>query len=116
MSFDLRELYQDLIIDHNNNPRNHYEMPDATSVAKGVNPICGDRITVYLKMNGNIVQSLSFLGCGCAISQASASLMTEAIIGKNKAEAEELFQQFHNLLTKNGPVDEHNLNKLIALA
>lgn len=112
MTYDLRELYQEVIIDHNNNPRNQYEMPNATSVARGVNPLCGDKVTVYLNLKDNHVETVSFIGSGCAISQASSSLMTEAVLGKSIEEAEALFENFHALLTQdNHPIDQ-NLKKL----
>lgn len=96
---DLRELYQEVILDHNRNPRNHHEMADATTEAKGYNPLCGDKLRVYLKLEGSKISDASFLGVGCAISQASASLMTEALLGKTVEEARELFLRFHRMLT-----------------
>ena len=96
---DLRELYQEVIIDHNNHPRNHHEMSHPTHQARGYNPLCGDKLTVYLRVGNDTIQELSFVGCGCAISQASASLMTEAIQGKTLAAAHALFAQFHQMLT-----------------
>src|ERR1700744_1718452 len=99
MSSDLRELYQEVIIDHNRNPRNHHDMSDATGSAKGFNPLCGDKLTVYLKLEDDKICDLSFLGQGCAISQASASLMTEALRGKTVQEAHEIFNHFHKMLT-----------------
>ncbi len=115
MNFDLRELYQEIIIDHNRNPRNHHPMTDPSSQAIGYNPMCGDKLTVYLKLEQDRVQDLSFVGCGCAISQASASLMTEALKGKTVKEAHELFHRFHQLVT----TDEEqtvSLDKLAVLA
>lgn len=100
MSMDLRELYQEIIIDHNRNPRNHHDMSDASTQANGFNPLCGDKLTVYAKINNGIVESISFVGNGCAISQASASLMTEAIQGKTLEEAHALFHQMHDMLTQ----------------
>ena len=100
MTMDLRELYQEIIIDHNRNPRNHHEMADAHLTAHGFNPLCGDKLTVYLKLKEGRIVDLSFLGKGCAISQASASLMTEAVFGKTIAEAHEIFLNFHTLLTQ----------------
>jgi nitrogen fixation protein NifU and related proteins len=102
---DLRELYQDLIIDHQKNPRNHRVIENATSQARGFNPLCGDKLTVYCNIENDSIQDLSFIGCGCAISQASASLMTEALCGKNIAEARLVFQQFHNMLTQDSSYD-----------
>lgn len=116
MSMDLRELYQEIIIDHNRNPRNHHEMNDANAQANGFNPLCGDKLTVYAKLDRQQIVDLSFIGCGCAISQASASLMTEAIKGKTIDEAHELFHRFHHMLT----VDEEGhpafMDKLNVLA
>src|SRR5437879_5287404 len=100
MNMDLRELYQEIIIDHNRNPRNYHAMDDATSQANGYNPLCGDKITVYAKLQNGLVTDLSFVGCGCAIAQASASLMTEAIKGKTIEEAHHIFHQFHTMLTQ----------------
>ena len=97
---DLRELYQEVIIDHNKNPRNHYPMAHATHQANGYNPLCGDKVTVYVHIENDQVQDLSFVGCGCAISQASASLMTEAVRGKTIPAAHALFAQFHQMLTQ----------------
>lgn len=99
MSTDLRELYQEIIIDHNRNPRNHHAMEDASAQANGFNPLCGDKLTVYLKIENGTLVDVSFVGCGCAISQASASLMTEALQGKSKEEAEDIYHRFHKMLT-----------------
>ena len=110
MNMELRELYQEVIIDHNRNPRNHHVMDDVTSQANGFNPLCGDKLTVYLKVTDHLISAVSFLGCGCAISQASASLMTEAVQGKTVSEAHELFQRVHHMLTQEvesvGPIDK----------
>ncbi|OGV51421.1 MAG: SUF system NifU family Fe-S cluster assembly protein [Legionellales bacterium RIFCSPHIGHO2_12_FULL_42_9] len=121
MSFDLRELYQEMIIDHNRSPRNFYTMVDATAAANGFNQLCGDKLTVYVKIDLGIVQEVSFVGSGCAISKASASLMTEALQGKTIEEAHNLFKQFHTMLTgSDEKSDEHetaiSLDKLTALA
>lgn len=113
---DLRELYQEVIIDHNRHPRNHYAMVDATHQAKGYNPLCGDKVTVYARIQHNKVAAVSFEGCGCAISQASASLMTDAIEGKTLQEAHALFHTFHHLLTSDVDVDQPGLDKLVVLA
>ncbi|HYM40143.1 MAG TPA: SUF system NifU family Fe-S cluster assembly protein [Thermoplasmata archaeon] len=96
---DLRELYQEVILDHTKNPRNFHALADATAKATGNNPLCGDRVTVYLKMDGNRIVDAAFQGQGCAISKSSASLMTEAIRGRTKAEAEALFDRFHEMIT-----------------
>lgn len=96
---NLRELYQEVIFDHNRKPRNFHPMPEADHHADGHNPLCGDQLTVFLRIDKDVVADASFVGHGCAISTASASLMTEAIKGKPVAEVEALFQQFHAMLT-----------------
>lgn len=106
----LRELYQEMIIDHGKQPRNFGVLPDASHSKNGHNPLCGDRLTIYLLERDGIVEDVKFEGVGCAISVASASLMTEAIKGKSVAAAESLFQQFHQLLTE-GKEDD-SLGKL----
>ncbi|WP_197745324.1 Fe-S cluster assembly sulfur transfer protein SufU [Candidatus Nitrosacidococcus tergens] len=95
----LESLYQEIILDHRKNPRNFHPMENADFYADGHNPLCGDRITVFLKMDGNTIEDISFQGDGCAISMSSASLMTEALKGKDEKEAKELFKQFHHLMT-----------------
>ncbi|MDZ4675117.1 MAG: SUF system NifU family Fe-S cluster assembly protein [Gemmatimonadota bacterium] len=99
MNSDLSELYQSVILDHNKSPRNFKELPDATAHAEGRNPLCGDAYTVWLRMEGDHIAEASFQGNGCAISKASASLMTTAVKGRTMAEAEALFDQFHEMLT-----------------
>ncbi len=96
---DLRELYQDLIVDHSKRPRNFGKLEGANRQATGYNPLCGDKVTVYLKMKDEVVEDVRFEGSGCAISTASASLMTEKSKGKTREEAETLFRLFHNLVT-----------------
>lgn len=96
---DLRELYQEVIIDHSRSPRNFHDMPTADRHAEGFNRLCGDRLTLYLKLDNNIITDISFSGSGCAISTASASLMTEQLKGKTQQQAKEFFQAFHQLLT-----------------
>ncbi len=96
---DLRELYQEVILDHNKKPRNFGVLEGATQVAQGHNPLCGDNVTVYLHVEGDTIQDISFNGSGCAISKASASLMTSALKGKTVAEAETIFQSFRELVT-----------------
>lgn len=96
---DLRELYQQVILDHNKNPRNFHEMADATSRVDGYNPLCGDHYTVFLKTDGDTIRDISFTGNGCAISKASASVMSSTVKGKSKEEAEQLFDTFHKLVT-----------------
>ncbi len=113
---DLRELYQEIIIDHNRHPRNHRTMENATSQAQGFNPLCGDKLTVYLQIANGVIVDISFLGCGCAISQASASLMTDALMGKTVAEAHDLFTRFHHMATCDDEAPPVSLDKLVVLA
>jgi nitrogen fixation NifU-like protein len=96
---DLRELYQQVILDHYKKPRNFQKLEGANRHAEGHNPLCGDQITVYLHMDGDVIREISFQGAGCAISQSAASLMTTTLKGKTKAEAEELFRKFHDMVT-----------------
>lgn len=100
---DLRELYQELIFDHNRNPRNFHELADANRRAEGYNPLCGDQLTVYLKVEDGVVADASFVGHGCAISTASASLMTEAVKGRPVGDVEALFRDIHAMLTEAHP-------------
>jgi nitrogen fixation protein NifU and related proteins len=104
MSEDLRELYQDIILDHGRHPRNFHALPHPTHLARGHNPLCGDRVTVYLAVEGDKIADVSFEGRGCAISTAAASLMTEVLKGKTLAEARRLFAQFHAKVTGGAPV------------
>jgi nitrogen fixation NifU-like protein len=99
MSAELDELYQSIILDHNRRPKNFREMTDATGSAPGVNPLCGDQVTVWVRLEGDTVTDVSFKGQGCAISKASASMMTQAVKGKTRAEAERLFEDVHALVT-----------------
>ena len=106
MSTDLRDLYQEVILDHGRRPRNFRPLPDANRRAEGYNPLCGDRETISLKLVGDVVADIAFEGAGCAISTASASMMTESLKGKTRPEAEALFARFHDLITgesKAGP-------------
>jgi nitrogen fixation protein NifU and related proteins len=96
---DLDELYQEVILDHNKSPRNYRIMSDANRKADGYNPLCGDHVTVYLQLENGIIQDVSFQGSGCAISKASASLMTAELKGKTEAAATELFESVHKMLT-----------------
>ena len=96
---DLRELYQEVILDHNKHPRNFGEIEGAARHADGFNPLCGDRLAVYLNLDGDVLTDVNFLGSGCAISKASASLMTDAVKGKTVAEALQLQQHFHGMIT-----------------
>lgn len=115
---DLRELYQEVILDHNKRPRNFRAIEDANRTAEGYNPLCGDRLTVYLKIEGDVIQDVSFKGSGCAISKASASLMTDALKGKTVGEADALFERFHHLVTAPPDVatDTDRLGKLAVFA
>ncbi|MDA1080073.1 MAG: SUF system NifU family Fe-S cluster assembly protein [Gemmatimonadetes bacterium] len=99
MSAELDELYQSIILDHNRRPKNFREMEDATAKADGVNPLCGDQLTVWLKMDGDQIADVSFRGQGCAISKASASMMTQVVKGKSRTDAEQLFTDVHALVT-----------------
>ena len=116
--FDLKDLYQEVIVDHNRDPRNFGRMDNADRIAEGFNPLCGDRLNLYLKLDDNRIADVRFDGNGCAISVASASLMTDALKGKTISEAETMFNDFHQLLTDDKPHDiqraEH-LGKLAAL-
>ncbi len=114
---DLRDLYQEVIFDHNRNPRNFRVMEDADRKVEGFNPLCGDRLTLYLKMNGDKITDASFQGSGCAISTASVSLMTEIIKEKTEAEAEALFKTFHEMTTgKDEDIQLEAVGKLAVLA
>src|ERR671933_2016267 len=101
---ELSELYQQVILDHNKKPRNFRRMEDATQRAEGFNPLCGDQLTVYLRLAGDVVDEVSFEGSGCAISKAAASMMTQAVKGKTRDEARALFYEFHRMVT--GELDE----------
>jgi|SRR4051812_6834950 nitrogen fixation NifU-like protein len=107
---DLRDLYQEVILDHTRHPRNFGTLANANREAKGHNPLCGDQVSVYLQMEGDRIRDIAFQGSGCAISTASASLMTEALKGLTVGEARELFHGFHELVTKGG--DPEALGKL----
>ena len=111
---DLADLYQQLILDHNQRPRNFGVLPNANHSAQGFNPVCGDNYTIYAKMDGEVIQEISFQGSGCAISKASASILTESLKGKTRAEVKSLFDQVHDMLTT-GNVDG-DVGKLAALA
>jgi nitrogen fixation NifU-like protein len=113
---DLNDLYREVIVDHNRSPRNFRAMDNANRTANGHNPLCGDRLTLYMNVHDGVIEDMSFQGSGCAISTASASLMTEALRGKTEAEAEQLFRKFHALITDNGDADDAALGKLTVLA
>ena len=109
-----RALYEQVILDHNKNPRNFKKLPDASKSVEGFNPLCGDHFTVNVKLDGDIISEIAFEGSGCAISKSSASVMTTVLKGKTRAEAEELFQRFHAMVTgrPDAPIDETVLGKL----
>ena len=121
---DLRELYQEIILDHGKNPRNYRHPDDANRHAAGDNPLCGDKIQVFLKIDDDgVIQDCAFDGRGCAISQASASMMTEILVGKKQDEAEALFSNFHEMCTNDdyagaepGSVDQDALDRLQVLS
>ena len=113
---ELKDLYRDVILDHNRKPRNFGQIEHPDARADGHNPLCGDRLTVWLKMNGDRVEDVRFEGKGCAISTASASLMTEAIKGKDRASIDQLFTKVHTLLTDQAAVPSPDLGKLAALS
>ena len=116
MNDELRELYQDVIIEHSKRPRNFHAL-EAAHKADGYNPLCGDVVSVYVALEGDRVKDVAFQGHGCAISTASASVMTEALKGKTRAEAEQLFHTFHDLVTgKSGDSDPTRLGKLAVFA
>lgn len=96
---DLRELYQEVILDHNKRPRNFQKLEGANRTAEGFNPLCGDQITVYLLVEDDVIREIAFQGSGCAISKASASMMTATVKGRTTAEAESLFETFHRMVT-----------------
>lgn len=114
MSDSLRELYQEMILDHGRHPRNFGPMPTATHQQEGYNPLCGDQVKIYIHENEGVLDSLSFEGKGCAISMASASLLTECLKGKTRAELQVIFSKFLNLVTQGTACD--SLGKLSVLA
>jgi nitrogen fixation protein NifU and related proteins len=109
---ELGDLYQQIILDHNKKPRNFQKLADANRTAEGFNPLCGDQIQLYVKLEDGCIRDIGFQGSGCAISRASASLMTSALKGKSAAEAEELFRRFHRLVTTEEETDPAALGKL----
>src|SRR3990167_3873357 len=100
MNDNLKDLYQQMIMDHNRNPRNFRAMTDADRTVEGYNPLCGDHFKVYLKLKGDVIQDISFDGSGCAISKSSASMMTAALQGKTRQEARALFEEIHKMLSR----------------
>jgi nitrogen fixation NifU-like protein len=114
---DLRELYQEILLEHNSKPRNFRKLPGANCTAEGYNPLCGDQITLYLNVEDDVIADVGFQGSGCAISRASASLMTQSIKGQSVAKVEEIFDAFHRMLTKPGePLDDNLLGDLEMLS
>ena len=113
-----RPLYEQVILEHNKSPRNFRTMADATQKLDGYNPLCGDQLTIYAKMDGDRIEDISFQGCGCAISKSSASLMTTLLKGKTREEAEGLFVKFHAMVTAapDAPVDKADLGKLMVFS
>ena len=111
---ELSELYQQVILDHNKKPRNFRKLETANYSAEGYNPLCGDQLTVYLNLEADTVKEVGFEGSGCAISKAAASMMTQAVKGKSKQQAENLFQEFHSMVTGelNEETEENNLGNL----
>jgi len=115
---ELLELYQEMVLDHNSKPRNFKEIKDATHTIEGYNPLCGDHITLYIKVRDGTIEDIGFQGSGCAISRASASMMTEQMEGMTEEEALELFNSFHGMVTgrSNGHMEEGDLGDLEVLA
>jgi nitrogen fixation NifU-like protein len=117
VSSDLDDLYQEVILDHGRKPRNFHKLADANHEAEGLNPLCGDHFKLYVKVDGDKIADIGFEGSGCAISKASASLMTLSVKGKSVREAEDLFERFHRLVTEGpGSVAATELGKLAALS
>lgn len=114
MSSELRELYQEMILDHNKNPRNFRKIENPTRAAEGYNPLCGDRYTIFLNLDGDLIKDVGFHGAGCAISKASASVMTSMVKGKTAEEAESLFHSFRDMVT--GKTNPAQMGKLAAFA
>ena len=109
--YDLDELYQEVVMDHNRRPRNFRTLEEANRRAEGFNPLCGDEFTLYLKLQDDVIVEVGFQGRGCAISKASASMMTESIKGKSKAEAEKIFEAFRHMVTRE-PGEEYDADSL----
>jgi nitrogen fixation protein NifU and related proteins len=113
---ELSDLYQEVILDHNRRPRNYGPLPGASRTAQGHNPLCGDRLTLYVKLDADRIVDVAFQGSGCAISKASASLMTEALKGKTVDQARELFDRFHQMVTSAPETAAADLGKLSVLS
>lgn len=112
---ELRELYQEMLLDHHKHPRNYGKLEEANRKAEGYNPLCGDRVTVYLFLKDDVIHNIAFEGVGCAICKASCSVMTEVVKGKSQAEVEKLFGEFHDLVTSDTEA-EYDADKLGKLA
>jgi nitrogen fixation protein NifU and related proteins len=113
---ELSDLYQEVILDHNRRPRNFRVIDQASRQQEGYNPLCGDRLTLYVTLDGDRISDLAFQGSGCAISKASASLMTETLKGKTVDEARELFEKFHDMVTSSPDTEAEDLGKLSVLS
>ena len=113
---ELRELYQEVILEHSRKPRNFRTLENANHKAEGFNPLCGDHFTIYVQLEDGAIKDIGFQGSGCAISKASASMMTQSLKGKSAAEAEELFSKFHDVVTGHAEGNEENLGKLAVFA
>ncbi len=114
---DLNELYQEILLEHNNKPRNFRKLEDANHQADGYNPLCGDRITLYLKVEGDVITDVAFQGVGCAISRASASMLTQSVKGQTIGKVEEIFDGFHAMITEpDGDIDYEALGDLEVLS
>ena len=109
---DLRELYQEVILEHSKSPRNYRELPSANRNAEGYNPLCGDHFTLYVDLEGDSIREITFQGSGCAISKASASMMTQSVKGKSREDARKLFEHFHSLVTGQMNGNRAELGKL----
>ena len=113
---ELTDLYQEVILDHNRRPRNFRALDEPSRTQEGYNPLCGDRLTVYVKLAGDVIEEVTFQGTGCAISKASASLMTDALKGRTVVEAREIFERFHDMVTSSSDIPAADLGKLSVLA
>jgi nitrogen fixation NifU-like protein len=115
---ELTDLYQQVILDHNRKPRNFRKLESANRTAEGLNPLCGDQLTLYVELDGDVIKDISFQGSGCAISKASASMMTDSLKGKTVGDAQALFESVHHMLTANGSGEARteNLGKLEVLS
>jgi nitrogen fixation NifU-like protein len=113
---ELTDLYQEVILDHNRRPRNFHALANASHRAEGYNPLCGDRLTLYLSVSEGVITEAAFEGAGCAISKASASMMTETLKGKTLAEADALFRRFHRMVTTPPDQPVEDMGKLSSLA